>query len=117
MHIKLLVSAAAIALVAGVGSVSAAERFSTLEGIPAEASDVQLAGAVEAMSPEELDAVKGARWLSFDFVAKTITHNSDPGAIPGSPIGALRLTRLGGRLKIWATKGVGFTVCFVSTGC
>ena len=48
MQIKLLVSAAAIALVAGLGSASAAEQFSTLEGVMAV-----------AMSSGELDAVVG----------------------------------------------------------
>ncbi len=49
MHIKLLVSAIAIALVATVGSASAAERFATLDGI-----------AAESMSAAELSSVAGA---------------------------------------------------------
>ncbi len=48
MQIKLLVSAAAIALVASVGSVSAADQFSTLEGITAA-----------AMTPQEMGMVAG----------------------------------------------------------
>ncbi len=36
MQIKLIVSAAALALAAGLGSASAADRFTALEGITAE---------------------------------------------------------------------------------
>jgi len=48
MQIKLLVSAAAIALAFSVGSASAAERFSTLDGVSAH-----------PMNAVELTAVKG----------------------------------------------------------
>ena len=48
MQIKLFVSAAAIALVAGLGSASAAEPFNTLEGITAA-----------ALTPQEMGVVKG----------------------------------------------------------
>ena len=41
MQIKLLVSAAAIALIAGLASASAAEGFAILEGIPADAITAQ----------------------------------------------------------------------------
>ena len=49
MQIKLIVSAAAIALAATIGPASADEQFSSLEGIPAV-----------PMSPEEQAAVVGA---------------------------------------------------------
>ena len=49
MQIKLLVSAAAIALVAGLASASAAEQFTTLDGVTAV-----------AMTSGELDAVVGS---------------------------------------------------------
>ncbi len=48
MQIKLIVSDAAIDLVAGLGSASAADQFSTLDGVTAV-----------AMSSGELDAVVG----------------------------------------------------------
>ena len=48
MQIKLIVSAAAIALAATVGSASAADRFDALEGIEAQ-----------AMTPLEIGAVIG----------------------------------------------------------
>ena len=47
MH-KLLISAAAIALVAGLGSASADEEFATLNGISAE-----------RMQPQDMIAVQG----------------------------------------------------------
>ena len=49
MQIKLIVSAAAIALAAGLGSASAAEQFTALEGITAE-----------PLNAVELDRVRGA---------------------------------------------------------
>ena len=49
MQIKLLVSAAAIALVAGLGSASAAEQFTAPEGVTAV-----------PMSTVEQDAVRGS---------------------------------------------------------
>ena len=49
MQIKLIVSAAAIALVAGLGSASAADQFTALEGITAE-----------PLNAVELDRVRGA---------------------------------------------------------
>jgi hypothetical protein len=48
MQIKLLASVAAIALVAGLASASAAEKFATLDGISAD-----------VMSIAEMDAAKG----------------------------------------------------------
>ena len=50
MHIKLLISAATIALFAGIGSASAGEEFTTLEGVSAG-----------AMSEEALRAVRGGQ--------------------------------------------------------
>ena len=49
MQIKLIVSATAIALVAGLGSAAAAEQFTTLEGVTAV-----------PMSTVEQDAVRGS---------------------------------------------------------
>ncbi len=65
MHTKLLVSAIAIALVATVGSASAAERFATLDGI-----------AAESMSAAELSSVWGkiivVNTIPTDFTIKRI---------------------------------------------
>jgi len=49
MHIKSILTAAAIALVAGLGSASAADQFAALEGITAE-----------QLNAVELDRVRGA---------------------------------------------------------
>ena len=49
MQIKLIVSAAALALAAGLGSASAADRFTALAGITAE-----------PLNAVELDRVRGA---------------------------------------------------------
>ena len=49
MQIKLIASAAAIALVAGVGSASAADEFTTLDGVTAD-----------VMAASELSATAGA---------------------------------------------------------
>ena len=49
MRIKLFAAGAAIALAATIGSASAADQFSTLGGI-----------AAEAMAPQEMGAVTGA---------------------------------------------------------
>ncbi|MGR3718005.1 MAG: hypothetical protein ACU0B1_14810 [Thermohalobaculum sp.] len=49
MHIKSILTAAAIALVAGLGSASAADQFTALEGITAE-----------PLNAVELDRVRGA---------------------------------------------------------
>ena len=63
MHIKSILAGAAIALVAGVGSASAADQFSTLEGI-----------AAEAMAPRAMGEVRGA-----DHATLTVT----PGGLSG----------------------------------
>ncbi len=52
MRIKLIAAGAAIALAASVGSASAADQYSTLEGI-----------AAQAMTPQEMGAVVGAHVL------------------------------------------------------
>ncbi len=49
MHIKSIVAGAAIALAATVGSASAADEFSTLDGVTAE-----------QLTPPELEIVRGA---------------------------------------------------------
>ncbi len=49
MHIRSIVAGAAIALVATVGSVSAADHFTTLAGITAD-----------ALTPQEMGVVTGA---------------------------------------------------------
>ncbi len=49
MHIKTILAGAALALAATIGSASAAERFSTLDGVTAV-----------AMSSGEMDAVVGS---------------------------------------------------------
>ena len=69
MHIKLLVSAAAIALVAGVGSASADENFSTLDGISAFDS---LAG-IQAipLDTEKMASVTAAHFLKMSRKSET----------------------------------------------
>ncbi len=52
MRIKLFAAGAAIALAATIGSASAADQFSTLEGI-----------AAEALTPHEMGAIIGAATL------------------------------------------------------
>ncbi len=54
MHIKHLISAAAIALVAGLGSASADEEFATLNGISAA-----------RMGTQDMLAVRGGLSLGF----------------------------------------------------
>ena len=49
MHIKSIVAGAAIALASSLGSASAAEPFSTLEGIAAEMMTSQEMGGVRGM--------------------------------------------------------------------
>ncbi len=51
MQIKLLVSAAAIALVAGVGSASADDEFETIEGLTAD-----------VITPQEMAMVIGSQF-------------------------------------------------------
>ena len=53
MHIKSILSAAAIALAATIGSASAADQFSTLDGI-----------AAQAMTPQEMGVVRGQDTLA-----------------------------------------------------
>ena len=76
MHIKSILSAAAIALAATIGSASAADQFSTLDGI-----------AAQAMTPQEMGVVIGTGILTVTpvrnasangkgkaSVAKTVGH-------------------------------------------
>ncbi len=57
MQIKLLVSAAAIALAVGLGSASAADQFTTLDGIAAQTMTQQeLAKVVGTNHPNTNDA-------------------------------------------------------------
>ncbi len=69
MQIKLLVSAAAIALAAGVGSASADENFGTLDGISAFDS---LAG-IQAipLDTAEMASITGSDFLRFNRQADT----------------------------------------------
>ena len=63
MNIKLLISAAAIALVAGLGSASADEEFATLNGISPPGSHVHFSRApIRTCDPggEPLDGVAPA---------------------------------------------------------
>ncbi len=64
MQIKLIASAAAIALVAGLGSASADENFGTFDGISAFDS---LAG-IQAipLDTAEMASITGAHFLTFD---------------------------------------------------
>ena len=63
MRIKSIVSAAAIALLAGFGTASAAEQFTTLDGISAFDS---LAG-IQAipLDIDELSAIAGSHFIVF----------------------------------------------------
>ena len=56
MHIKSIVVGAAIALAATVGSVSAADHFTTLAGVPAQPLTV---GAVENAASNRFAALEG----------------------------------------------------------
>lgn len=58
MRVKAIAVAAAIAFVSAVGAASAAENFSTLNGIPAE-----------PLSAAEMEAVKGAFRIRIIFSA------------------------------------------------
>ena len=80
MHIKSILTAAAIALAATVGSASAAEQFTTLDGI-----------AVAAMNAMELDSVRGATDIPVRFTVIRVdldsdtlifTMGDDPGHVP-----------------------------------
>jgi len=62
MRIKTIIAGAAIVLAATIGSVSAADKFSTLAGLPAE-----------LLSPAELAATRGAHF----FVVVTGTSGTD----------------------------------------
>ena len=91
MQIKLFVSAAAIALVAGLGSASAGDQYSTLEGI-----------AAQAMTPQEMGAVVGAHVLIVTPPANIHAFGKAGGAAGGvsppvSPSGRGRAT--GGALE------------------
>ena len=66
MHIKRLFSGAAIAMVAGIGSVSADEKFAKLENIPAA-----------AIPAKELALVQGAADLSAAGGAAGIVNRTD----------------------------------------
>ena len=68
MHIKSIVAGAAIALASTVGSASAADQFSTLEGVTAD-----------AMTPQEMGVVTGAAAARLDIAT--------PGPFPTFPIG------------------------------
>ena len=88
MQIKLLVSAAAIALAATVGSATAAEQFTTLDGVIAV-----------AMPSVEQDAVRGsaAHFTVTTFGAGLINPDAAAAATPvagdffrvGFPFGAV----------------------------
>ena len=71
MQIKSILAAAAIALAASVGSASAAEQFSTLEGITAE-----------ALTPQEMGIVVGAS-LFVDPVGTAAPGTVNPLMAPG----------------------------------
>ena len=69
MHIKSILTAAAIALAAGLGSASAADQFTALEGITAE-----------PLNAVELDRVRGS--------------NVDLSGLDGVPTSAVLAVRL-----------------------
>ena len=58
MHIKSILAVAAIALAAAVGSASAADQFTTLDGI-----------AADVMTPREMGVVIGAATIEVDITA------------------------------------------------
>ena len=87
MHIKSILTAAAIALVAGLGSASAADQFTALEGITAEplnaveldrvrGTNVDLAGI------DGVSSVK-ARWV-FHRTARMPVAICPPGPVCGN---------------------------------
>ncbi len=72
MQIKSIVAGAAIALAASVGSASAADQYSTLEGI-----------AAQAMTPQEMGAVVGAHQLEVTPPANIHAFGKAGGAAGG----------------------------------
>ena len=107
MQIKLFVSAAAIALVAGLASASAADQFTTLDGVTAA-----------AMSPGELGTVVGSakhanitdpavnRTIVTAFVAAGFTDSDGTG-----------VSFQGGHLQRAEDAGSVIDVCGYSAGC
>ena len=81
MRIKTLASAAAIALAATVGSASAAERFTTLEGI-----------AADALTPQEMGVVIGAAEGDLTVSPAANGHGDPNGRAGGTAGGATRAT-------------------------
>jgi len=71
MRIKTIIAVAAIAMATTIGLASAADQFSTLEGIPAV-----------AMSSVELDAVVGGRFDSPPVLVLTPRANAAGGTVP-----------------------------------
>ena len=71
MQTKLFVSAAAIALIAGLGSASAGEKFGTLENVPAS-----------TMSPSAMGAVTGRLGLSVQPARANPAAPSETACIP-----------------------------------
>ncbi|MGR3716122.1 MAG: hypothetical protein ACU0B1_05185 [Thermohalobaculum sp.] len=78
MRNTFILTTAAIALVAGLGSATAGERFATIEGLP-----------IQALSADELAGVRGAvisLWLGM--------HDGKEMPFPGSSAAHLDLGRL-----------------------
>ena len=73
MRIKLIAAGAAIALAATVGSASAADQFSTLEGI-----------AAEAMTTQEMGVVIGT---AVGDITLALPAGADPGGNAGGVAG------------------------------
>ena len=81
MHIKSILSAAAIALAATIGSASAADQFTTLDGITAQ-----------ALTPQEMGVVIGA-----DELTVMVTPTPGLATLPAAhPVGRHDKTDPGG---------------------
>ncbi|MEE8276555.1 MAG: hypothetical protein V3R75_05340, partial [Alphaproteobacteria bacterium] len=89
MHIKTILAGAALALAATIGSASAAERFSTLDGVTAV-----------AMSAGELGAVVGgARHFQVSANGVLVDPSASTDADPLAPFGGVdTFFRVGGAL-------------------
>ena len=115
MQITTLISAAAITLAATIGSVSAAEQFTTLGGISAV-----------PMSSSELGAVRGThKHVTINGVVRTITFVAAGFGIAGPGPGGARnagepgdISFVGGHLQNAETFGNGtIDVCNFGAGC
>ncbi len=123
MQIKLLVSAAAIALAAGVGLASADENFGTLEGISAFDSlagiqaiplDTDEMASVTAMLYFRLNAKTGELIPLFNGHTTHYSHYKDYGSGEKGPGHGIKYPRGGGVEDITSTSPTTPTIVTVS---